>query len=222
MKIIHGCIRDGHIVDWKWDWWLTRFGWELHYGMFQLHFGLRLFPWWHCKVSLLLKVWSWGCEWDFVAVIETPLELSVLTKLKFWGLIVVSSDRGGWGDHSGPFFMSIRGWGEELWTIYCWETVGEYLNPSGVGSIVKLWLFWRVCGQFRWRKVRGFCAVAVSIWLICDEICWNFDMNYWYELEVGKEHAWLLFDWFIAWVRSSYNLLLNTSAEERGSCCNVT
>ena len=27
-----------------------------------------LFPW-HHKVSLLLKIWSWGCEWDFMAVI---------------------------------------------------------------------------------------------------------------------------------------------------------
>jgi hypothetical protein len=103
--------------------------------------------------------------------------------LVFWGLIVVSSDRGGWGDHSGPLFMSIRGWGEELWTIYCWETVGEYLNPSGVGSIVKLWLFWRVCGQFGWRKVRGF--------ILCR---WDM-LKFWYDVLVrigGGERACLI------------------------------
>ena len=119
-----------------------------------------------------------GISWHLDS---SRVELS--TKLVFWGLIVVSSDRGGWGDHSGPLFMSIRGWGEELWTIYCWETVGEYLNPSGVGSIVKLWLFWRVCGQFGWRKVRGF--------ILCR---WDM-LKFWYEVLVrigGGERACLI------------------------------
>ena len=178
MKIIHDCIRarvmfvwGGHIVDWKWDWWLERFNQistersdvencimvrfncildcsYFHGGIAKSHFCFK------SEIGAANGI-SWHLD-------SSRVELS--TKLVFWGLIVVSSDRGGWGDHSGPLFMSIRGWGEESWTIYCWETVGEYLRLSNYGyfgvSAVNL-------DEGKWEG--SFCA---------DEICWNFDMMY--------------------------------------------